>query len=110
MPFSVCVDVGGTFTDCLVKDNEGNISIFKSPTTPGEFEKGVMAALLLAADGFGRELGEFLLDVDRFVHGTTVSTNALVEMKVARTGLLCTLGHPNILTLREWVTKPLFSW
>jgi len=110
MPYSVCVDVGGTFTDCLVKDDKGNISIFKSPTTPGEFEKGVMAALHLAAKGFGRDLGEFLGNVERFVHGTTVSTNALVEMKVARTGLLCTKGHPDILTLREAVRKPLFSW
>jgi N-methylhydantoinase A len=36
--YHVCVDIGGTFTDCLVSDDKGRIAIFKAPTTPGEFE------------------------------------------------------------------------
>ncbi|MER8448069.1 hypothetical protein NKH52_33505, partial [Mesorhizobium sp. M1066] len=45
MAYQVCIDIGGTFTDCLVSEPGGKISIFKSPTTPGEFEKGFINVL-----------------------------------------------------------------
>ena len=110
MPYSVCIDIGGTFTDAIVLDPTGGLRIFKVPTTPPRFEEGFMAALALAADAFGLELRQFLADTDMIVHGTTISTNALVEQKVGRCGLLVTAGHPDILLLREGPRKRTFDW
>ena len=56
MAYSVGVDIGGTFTDCVVADAKGSINIFKTPSTPGEFERGFMDAFGLAADHYGQTL------------------------------------------------------
>jgi N-methylhydantoinase A len=69
-----------------------------------------MDALRLAASGYGLELGPFLEEVDLVVHGTTVSTNALVEGNVGRCGLIVTKGHPDILLFREGPRKRTFDW
>ncbi|WP_330220520.1 hydantoinase/oxoprolinase N-terminal domain-containing protein, partial [Sulfitobacter sp. HI0129] len=79
--FDVCIDIGGTFTDCLVADKNGEISIFKAPTTPGEFEQGFMDVLKVAAEGYGLHAKNFIEQISLIVHGSTVSTNALVERK-----------------------------
>ena len=110
MGHTVCIDIGGTFTDCVVADAAGGLDIFKAPTTPDRFEQGFMDALGLAADHHGVGLVDFLKDCDRIVHGTTVATNALVEGKTATTGFLCNAGHPDILTLREAPRKRCFDF
>src|SRR5262249_43929631 len=84
--------------------------IFKSASTPGEFERGFIDVLAIAARHYGHSLREFLGRIDRLVHGTTVSTNALIEAKVARVGLICNEGHPDLLTLREAPRKRAFNW
>ena len=108
--YRVCIDIGGTFTDCVVSDAGQHLSIFKTPSTPAAFELGFMNALKLAADGYGRALPDFMARVERIVHGTTVSTNALLEGKHAPVGLICTHGFRDILTLREAPRKPPFQW
>lgn len=110
MGYQVCIDIGGTFTDCLVSNNSGEISIFKSPTTPGEFEKGFINVLNVAAEGYGLQPESFLKDIDLIVHGSTVSTNALVEKKTVKVGLILTAGHQDILVLREGPRKGAFQW
>jgi N-methylhydantoinase A len=110
MLYHVCIDIGGTFTDCLVSDDNGRIAIFKAPTTPGEFEKGFIDVLGVAADGFGLAPRDFISQIDIIVHGSTVSTNALVEGKTARAGLIVNHGHADILTLREGPRKGAFEW
>lgn len=110
MGYQVCIDIGGTFTDCLVSDANGEISIFKSPTTPGEFEKGFINVLHVAAEGYGVPPDSFLRDIDLIVHGSTVSTNALVEKKTVKVGLILTKGHQDILVLREGPRKGAFQW
>jgi len=99
--FVACIDIGGTFTDLVLYSRESDVEIFKSPTTPGEFEQGFINVLRVAADSHTLKLGDFLAQTDLIVHGTTVSTNALVEGKVAAAGLICNAGHPDVLTLRE---------
>src|SRR4029077_2089204 len=107
--FVACVDIGGTFTDLVLHSDDGGLEIFKSPTTPGEFERGFIDAFRLAADAHGLSLEGFLAKTELIVHGTTVSTNALVEGKVAPVGLICNAGHPDILTLRESPRKRAFN-
>jgi N-methylhydantoinase A/oxoprolinase/acetone carboxylase beta subunit len=106
--FVACIDIGGTFTDLVLHSPDTGLEIFKSPTTPGEFERGFLDVLRLAGESHGLSLATFLGQVELIVHGTTVSTNALVEGKVAPVGLLCNAGHPDILTLREAPRKRAF--
>lgn len=110
MGYQVCIDIGGTFTDCLVSDEDGAISIFKSPTTPGEFEKGFINVLHVAADGYGKSPDSFLKEIDLIVHGSTVSTNALVERKTVRVGVILNEGHEDVLLLRQGPRKGAFQW
>lgn len=110
MPYQVCIDIGGTFTDCLISQPDGTLSIFKSPTTPGEFEKGFINVLHVAAEGLGLPASDFISQIDNIVHGSTVSTNALVERKTAKVGLILNEGHQDILVLREGPRKQAFSW
>jgi N-methylhydantoinase A len=110
MGYQVCIDIGGTFTDCLVSDAEGVISIFKSPTTPGEFEKGFINVLHVAAQGYRKDPDAFLREIDLIVHGSTVSTNALVERKTVKVGVILNEGHEDILLLRQGPRKGAFQW
>jgi N-methylhydantoinase A len=110
MGYEVSIDIGGTFTDCVVAEPGGGIRSFKAPSTPGAFECGFMDTLRLAADHYRRDLAGFLGEVDRIVHGTTVSINALIEGKVARVGLIANAGFPDILTYREAPRKRSFAW
>jgi N-methylhydantoinase A len=110
MAYQVCIDIGGTFTDCLVSNSKGEIAIFKSPTTPGEFEKGFINVLHVAAEGYGLSGADFMREIDLIVHGSTVSTNALVERKTVKVGLILTAGHQDILVLREGPRKGAFQW
>ena len=85
------VDVGGTFTDAVLLDRERLITA-KSPSTPRDQSEGVLAAVEAALDKAGASAG----DVERFVHGMTVGTNALLEGKVARTALIATAGFTDL--------------
>jgi N-methylhydantoinase A len=85
------VDVGGTFTDAALLTGERLVT-GKSPTTPADQSEGVMSAIGEALDRAGAEAGE----VERFVHGMTVGTNALLEGRVARTALLATEGFTDL--------------
>jgi N-methylhydantoinase A len=107
--FVACIDIGGTFTDLVLHREGADLEIHKSPTTPGKFERGFLDVLEVAAKSHGLTLADFLAQTDMIVHGTTVSTNALVEGKVAPTGLICNAGHPDILTLRESPRKRAFN-
>src|SRR4051794_19442502 len=85
------VDVGGTFTDAaLISD--GRLVTAKAPSTPDDQSKGVIAAVEAALG----KAGATASDVERFVHGMTVGTNALLEGKVAKTALLATEGFVDL--------------
>jgi len=97
----ISVDVGGTFTDLILADETGVRNVVKVPTTPHDPTIGVLDAVRLAADGRGASVGQLLRACEFFIHGTTVSTNALLQKKTAKTGLLCTKGHRHILYYRD---------
>jgi N-methylhydantoinase A len=106
----VCIDIGGTFTDCVISAPDQKPQIFKSLSTPGAFERGFIDVLSVAAEAHGLTLRQLMEQTELVVHGTTVSTNALVENKVGRCGLILTAGHPDILLLREGPRKRSFDW
>src|SRR4051812_29014574 len=85
------VDVGGTFTDAALIDGDRLVTA-KSPSTPDDQSEGVIAAVEAALETAGAEAGE----IERFVHGMTVGTNALLEGKVARTALVATEGFTDL--------------
>ncbi len=99
--YRVCIDTGGTFTDCVVLDGEGGLHQFKAPTTPGDFSEGVMNTIVDAAGHFGLGTREFLQQTEWLVHGTTVSTNALVQRKLSPTALITTTGFRDIIEMRR---------
>ena len=87
----VGVDVGGTFTDLVLVGRDGKVRIAKVPTTPDNQALGVLQALA-AADAD-------LAAIATIIHGTTTTTNALLERKIARTGLITTRGFRDVLEL-----------
>jgi len=116
MGIRVCIDIGGTFTDvAVVNDEDGGLNIFKNSTTPDEYARGVLAGLTDAAEFYGMEPAEFLRLCSSsrggaINYGTTIATNALIQQKTARVGLICTEGHRDILTFREGGKDDPFDW
>jgi len=96
MASRIGVDIGGTFTDFICYDEDGNkVIIDKIPTTPETPEKAVVEVIQ-------RNLSkEQLSKVDFFLHGTTVGLNSLLERKGSKVGLLCTKGFRDILEIRR---------
>lgn len=86
------IDVGGTFTDLVIVDPQsGKVRLAKVPTTLPNQAQGVLDAL----DQTGADLSE----IDLIVHGTTTTTNAVLERALARTGLITTAGFRDVLEL-----------
>jgi N-methylhydantoinase A len=95
--YLVGVDIGGTFTDCVVVDGTGQVTTAKAPSTPGNFAEGMLAALRGAAGQLGLALPELCRRTAVLSHGTTVGTNALVQKRGAKVGLITTKGHNDVL-------------
>src|SRR6266852_8608894 len=91
------IDTGGTFTDCVVVDGDGRIVTAKAPSTPEDFSQGVLDSLALAADKLGLGTEALLRDTDRLALGTTVGTNAMLQRRGARVGLITTKGHRDVI-------------
>ncbi len=89
------VDIGGTFTDIVALDAAGQLTLTKVPSTPRNLLDGIVSAVerVLALANARPQ------DVERFVHGTTVATNAILEQKGAVTALLMTEGFEDVLEL-----------
>ena len=108
MTYRLGVDVGGTFTDLLLVNEEtGDLARVKIPSTPGDPSQGVLA-------GIQRILEQNEVSpksISHLMHGTTVATNAVLEGKGARVGLLTTQGFQQILHLaRSQTPGPLAGW
>ena len=95
------IDVGGTFTDIVAVSDTGTVTFSKAASTPNDPSIGVMNAVDRLADELGINSETLLSKTESIVHGTTVATNALLERKGAKTGLLTTLGHRDVLEMRE---------
>ena len=91
--YLVGIDIGGTFTDCVIVDDRGKMISTKVPSTPQDFAEGMMHALRVGADELGRELGDFCRQITFLSHGTTVGTNTIIQKRGAKVGLITTKGH-----------------
>jgi len=101
MKLRVGVDTGGTFTDCVVIDEQGKIHTFKELSTPKDPSIGLYNVIRKAASSFEKSLGEFLAELDFFTHGTTVATNTLLTHTGAVTGMILTEGFRDTLEMRR---------
>jgi N-methylhydantoinase A len=99
--YRIGIDVGGTFTDLVAVDDGGRVALAKAASTPSDPSLGVMEGLGLLAAELDKDLSSLLDETERIVHGTTVATNALLERKGAKVGLLTTEGHRDIIEMRE---------
>src|SRR3990172_1549360 len=109
MAYRLGVDVGGTFTDLfLVNDSDGGAQFrVKTPSTPADPSLGVLSGVGRICDEAGIDVSE----LRNILHGTTVATNAVLESKGARVGLITTTGFKQILHLaRSQTPGPLAGW
>ena len=108
MAYNLGVDVGGTFTDVIVFDeNTHELTIDKVLSTAANPSEGVLAGIKEAVDKADTSVADLAL----IFHGTTVVTNMLLEESGSRVGLLTSTGHEEILHLaRAWTPGPLYGW
>src|SRR5262252_7013998 len=99
--YRIGTDVGGTFTDFVAVDDLGRTTLAKVASTPADPSIGVLDGLQLLADTLGLRRAALLAETERIVHGTTVATNALLEHRGAKVGLLTTEGHRDVIEMRE---------
>jgi N-methylhydantoinase A len=95
------IDVGGTFTDLVAIDDTGRSTLAKAASTPTDPSAGVIEGLGRLAAGLELDLAALLARTLRIVHGTTVATNALLERRGVKVGLLTTEGHRDVIEMRE---------
>ncbi len=107
--YLVGVDIGGTFTDCVILDSNGKLTIGKVLSTPDDFSRDVVDSLQGGAANLGLlSVDDLLHSTRRFFHACTVADNTLIIRSGARTGLVVTRGFPDtFLMMRGDVTPGL---
>ncbi|MDB6086862.1 MAG: hydantoinase/oxoprolinase family protein [Gammaproteobacteria bacterium] len=99
--YRIGIDTGGTFTDVVVGDATGILSVGKALTTRERISRGILDGLAVAAAPLGLDVRGLLGRTSVFIYGSTRATNAIIEGKTARTALLVTQGFPDTLVRRE---------
>ena len=99
------VDVGGTFTDAVLVGTDAGVYTAKVPSTPHEQSAGVLDAVALVLARAGAQAAQ----VERFAHGMTVATNALLEGRTARTALIATDGFTDVIELGRQARAELYD-
>jgi N-methylhydantoinase A len=98
-PYSIGVDIGGTFTDCAVLDDAGAVVTGKAPTTPSDFSVGFFDAISACAGVMDLSLPALLAHASRLAHGTTTGLNALLDGRGAKVLLVTTAGHADAIRI-----------
>jgi len=99
------VDIGGTFTDVVCRFDDGTLKFVKLPTTRKDESQAVLQSIALMA----RDWGVQPADIARFTHGTTVATNAVLERKGARIGIITTQGFRDVLEIGRQMRHQMYS-
>lgn len=100
MTYRLGVDAGGTFTDFVLADSEGQIHLFKATSTPDDGTRAMAEGFAQISQALGRPMEDILAETELCVNGTTVALNALIQHQGVKTGLLCTAGHEDSLEIR----------
>jgi N-methylhydantoinase A len=103
--FEIGVDIGGTFTDIVCRESGGAMHILKVPTSRGDPSAAVIQAISELRERWGVAASE----VSRFAHGTTVATNAVLERKGARIGVLATAGFRDVLEIGRQLRRQVYQ-
>ncbi|PZQ50826.1 MAG: 5-oxoprolinase [Rhodovulum sulfidophilum] len=101
MVYRISVDTGGTFTDVIVSDPGGELTIGKALTTPRRIVLGMREAIEAAAANLGITFDALLAGTEMLIYGTTRATNAIVTKTAAKTAFVTTEGFPDTLVLKE---------
>ncbi len=109
MKYKIGIDVGGTFTDFLLAMEDGTTQIYKVLSTPDDPSIATMEGIREMARDRGISNEEFLRDVTVIVHGTTVTTNAVLTYTGAKTGLLTTEGIRDALEMRRGIREEQYN-
>ncbi len=109
MIYKIGIDVGGTFTDFLLAFPDGTSKIYKVLSTPDDPSIGLLEGLSEMAGDLNISLEEFLGQIDTIVHGTTVTTNAVLTYNGAKTGLLTTGGLRDALEMRRGIREEQYN-
>jgi N-methylhydantoinase A len=104
--YSVAIDIGGTFTDVVLRHRDGRFWVDKTLTTPGDLKEGFFAAISGVLKRAGVQA--FMVD-DLVVHATTTVTNAIIERKAPLCALLTTAGFRDVLTIRDECRSDIFD-
>ncbi|MBN1222340.1 MAG: hydantoinase/oxoprolinase family protein [Candidatus Aminicenantes bacterium] len=107
--YKIGIDVGGTFTDFLLASEEGDSEIYKVLSTPDDPSVGLINGLSEMAENKGLSLTEFVKNVGTIVHGTTVTTNAVLTRRGAKTGLITTKGLRDALEMRRGIREEQYN-
>lgn len=109
MIYKIGIDVGGTFTDFLLAFPDGTSKIYKVLSTPDDPSIGLLEGLSEMAKDLNVSLEQFLGQIDTIVHGTTVTTNAVLTYNGAKTGLLTTGGLRDALEMRRGIREEQYN-
>src|SRR5215470_16824591 len=105
MSYVLGVDIGGTFTDCVVVDEDGGISLGKALSTPDDFAIGAIDAVRDAARNIGlRDEVELIRSARFFFHACTIGDNTLITRAGAKTGLIATRGFGDAILMMRGMT------
>jgi N-methylhydantoinase A len=99
------IDVGGTFTDAVIVSDDGRVRIAKVRSTPERIEAGFMHGLRSLLERAGAAAG----DIDYLAHGSTVATNAIVQRRLARTGLITNEGFRDVLAIGTQMRRHVYD-
>jgi len=109
MRYKLGIDVGGTFTDFILISESGETSIHKTLSTPEDPSIGVLSGIHDLAEIVNLELDKFVKSIETIVHGTTVTTNALLTLKGAKTALITTKGMRDALEMRRGIREEQYN-
>ena len=103
--YSIGIDIGGTFTDVVCAGTDGSFRLIKLATTRSDPAVAVRAAIEKMRDEWGVEPG----NISHFVHGSTVATNAVIERKGARIGIITTAGFKDVLEIGRQMRHAMYD-
>ena len=109
MEYKIGIDVGGTFTDFLLTSEKGGSEVYKVLSTPEDPSIALLNGLSEMAETKKLSLSDFIQQVTTIVHGTTVTTNAVLTRKGSKTGLLTTKGLRDALEMRRGIREEQYN-